>query len=196
MILVRAQDGEIHVVENVCAHRGMSFCRERHGNRKDFICPYHQWNYALKGDLQGVPFRRGVQQDGKVRAACRPTSSRRTRPHQAQGRGARRRRLRVVRPRRRAARGLPRPEILRYFDRVFDGRELKLLGYNRQRIPGNWKLMQENIKDPYHPGLLHTWFVTFGLWRADNKSQLRDGRAHPSRGDDLDARADAARPIR
>jgi salicylate 5-hydroxylase large subunit len=45
---------------------------------------------------------------------------------------------------------------------VFDGRKLKLLGYNRQRIPGNWKLMQENIKDPYHPGLLHTWFVTFG----------------------------------
>ena len=32
--------------------------------------------------------------------------------------------------------------------------------------------MQENIKDPYHPGLLHTWFVTFGLWRADQKSQL------------------------
>ncbi|MBA4267002.1 MAG: salicylate hydroxylase, partial [Comamonadaceae bacterium] len=49
---------------------------------------------------------------------------------------------------------------------------LTILGYNRQRIPGNWKLMQENIKDPYHPGLLHTWFVTFGLWRADNKSQL------------------------
>jgi salicylate 5-hydroxylase large subunit len=33
--------------------------------------------------------------------------------------------------------------------------------------------MQENIKDPYHPGLLHTWFVTFGLWRADNKSELK-----------------------
>jgi len=32
--------------------------------------------------------------------------------------------------------------------------------------------MMENIKDPYHPGLLHTWFVTFGLWRADNQSQL------------------------
>ena len=65
------------------------------------------------------------------------------------------------------------PTILCYFDRLFNGRELTLLGYNRQRIPGNWKLMQENIKDPYHPGLLHTWFVTFGLWRADNKSQLR-----------------------
>jgi salicylate 5-hydroxylase large subunit len=30
------------------------------------LCPYHQWNYSLKGDLQGVPFRRGVKQDGKV----------------------------------------------------------------------------------------------------------------------------------
>ena len=62
--------------------------------------------------------------------------------------------------------------MLRYFDRVFDGRTLAVLGYSRQRIEGNWKLMQENIKDPYHPGLLHTWFVTFGLWRADQKSQL------------------------
>jgi salicylate 5-hydroxylase large subunit len=33
--------------------------------------------------------------------------------------------------------------------------------------------MQENIKDPYHPGLLHTWFVTYGLWRADNQSELK-----------------------
>jgi salicylate 5-hydroxylase large subunit len=64
------------------------------------------------------------------------------------------------------------PDILRYFDRLFSGRNLKIMGYNRQRIPGNWKLMLENIKDPYHAGLLHTWFVTFGLWRADNKSKL------------------------
>jgi salicylate 5-hydroxylase large subunit len=72
------------------------------------------------------------------------------------------------------------PDILRYFDRLFNGRKLKILGYSRQRIPGNWKLMQENIKDPYHPGLLHTWFVVFGLWRADNRSELimDDQRRH------------------
>ena len=72
------------------------------------------------------------------------------------------------------------PEVLRYHDRVFNpGRPLKLLGINRQRIPANWKLMQENIRDPYHPGLLHTRFVTFGLWRADQQSQMvldRHGR--------------------
>ncbi|MFM2241045.1 MAG: Salicylate 5-hydroxylase, large oxygenase component, partial [Pseudomonadota bacterium] len=66
VILTRSQDGQIHVVENVCAHRGMAFCRKRHGNSKELVCPYHQWSYALDGTLQGVPFRRGVRQDGKV----------------------------------------------------------------------------------------------------------------------------------
>ena len=174
VILTRAQDGEIHVVENVCAHRGMQFCRERHGNRKEFVCPYHQWNYTLKGDLQGVPFRRGVKQDGKVNGGM---------PAEFKPQEHGLKKLKV------ATRGgvvfasfdhdiesledFLGPDMLGYFDRLFNGRKLTILGYNRQRIPGNWKLMQENIKDPYHPGLLHTWFVTYGLWRADNKSQLK-----------------------
>ena len=61
---------------------------------------------------------------------------------------------------------------LQYFDRVFDGRGLKVLGYSRQLIPGNWKLMFENIKDPYHASLLHVFLVTFGLFRADQKSRV------------------------
>jgi salicylate 5-hydroxylase large subunit len=173
VIMVRGADGAINVVENVCAHRGMQFCRERHGNRKEFVCPYHQWNYNLKGDLQGVPFRRGVKQDGKVHGGM--PKDFKTEEHGLT-------KLKV------ASRGgvvfasfdheVPSledylgPQILSYFDRLFNGRKLTILGYNRQRIPGNWKLMQENIKDPYHPGLLHTWFITYGLWRADNKSQL------------------------
>ena len=173
VILVRALDGSIHVVENVCAHRGMSFCRARSGNRKDFTCPYHQWNYSLKGDLQGVPFRRGVKQDGKVHggmpADFDPLLNGLTKLKVATRGGV------VfasfdhdVEP----LEDFLGPAIVPWFDRLFDGRALKLYGYNRQRIPGNWKLMQENIKDPYHPGLLHTWFVTFGLWRADNRSRL------------------------
>jgi salicylate 5-hydroxylase large subunit len=181
VIMVRDADGGINVVENVCAHRGMQFCRERHGNRKDsgFTCPYHQWNYTLQGDLQGVPFRRGVKQDGKVNGGM--PSDFKTAEHGLN-------KLKV------AARGgvvfasfdaevesledFMGPTILGYFDRLFNGRQLRILGYNRQRIPGNWKLMQENIKDPYHPGLLHTWFVTFGLWRADNKSELKMDAHH------------------
>jgi len=174
VVMIRDADGSINVVENVCAHRGMQFCRERHGNKKELVCPYHQWNYRLNGDLQGVPFRRGVKQDGKVNGGM-PAD------FKTEDNGLTK--LKV------AARGgvvfasfdhavesledFLGPQMLEYFDRLFNGRQLTILGYNRQRIPGNWKLMQENIKDPYHPGLLHTWFVTYGLWRADNKSQLR-----------------------
>ena len=174
VIMTRDAEGEIHVVENVCAHRGMRFCRERNGNRKDLLCPYHQWSYDLKGNLQGVPFRRGVKQNGRVNggmpAEFKPQDHGLTRLKVARRGGV------VfasfdhdVEP----FEDFLGPTILSYFDRVFDGRKLELLGYRRQRIPGNWKLMQENIKDPYHPGLLHTWFSTFGLWRADNQSELK-----------------------
>ena len=173
VIMVRGADGAVNVVENVCAHRGMQFCRERHGNRKEFVCPYHQWNYKLNGDLQGVPFRRGVKQDGKVQGGMpkefKPEEHGLTRLKVATRGGV------VFASFDHEVESLEDylgPTILHYFDRLFNGRKLRILGYNRQRIPGNWKLMQENIKDPYHPGLLHTWFVTYGLWRADNKSQL------------------------
>lgn len=180
VIVVRDTDGSVHVVENRCAHRGVAFCRERQGNVQGFTCPYHQWNYSLKGDLVGLPFRRGVKAEGGVQGGM-PADFR------LQDHGLNR--LQV------ACRGgaifasfdpgvepfedYVGPEVLHYVDRVFHGRPLKLLGISRQRIPANWKLMQENIKDPYHPGLLHTWFVTFGLWRADQKSQMvldRHGR--------------------
>ena len=179
VIMSRTQDGQVHVVENVCAHRGMQFCRERHGNRKEFVCPYHQWTYSLKGDLLGVPFRRGVRQGGQVNggmpADFDPKDHGLTALTVASRGGV------VFAAFDHGVESLEDymgPTILGYFDRLFNGRKLVVLGYNRQRIPGNWKLMQENIKDPYHPGLLHTWFVTFGLWRADNKSELRMDAHH------------------
>jgi len=179
VIMVRDAEGHINVVENVCAHRGMRFCRERHGKAQDFLCPYHQWNYSLKGDLQGVPFRRGVKQDGQVQGGMpkdfKPEEHGLTRLKVACRGGV------VFASFDHAVESLEDflgPNILPWFDRVFSGRPLKILGYRRQRIPGNWKLMQENIKDPYHPGLLHAWFSTFGLWRADNKSALKMDAHH------------------
>ncbi len=75
VILARDTDGELRVVENRCAHRGVAFRRERQGHIEAFVCPYHQWNYNLKGDLVGLPFCRGLKQGGVVQAACRRTSS-------------------------------------------------------------------------------------------------------------------------
>jgi salicylate 5-hydroxylase large subunit len=173
VIMVRTPTGEVRAFENVCAHRGAQFCRERQGNRKEFVCPYHQWSYDLEGQLRGVTYRRGVRVDGQLRGGMPPE-------FKLDGLG-----LTKLNVARRAGlvfgsfsqsveslEDFLGPTILKYYDRIFDGRRLRVLGYNRQRIPGNWKLMQENIKDPYHPGLLHTWFVTFGLFRADSKIDL------------------------
>jgi salicylate 5-hydroxylase large subunit len=169
VIMVRGRGGEINVVENRCAHRGVRFCQQRTGKVRGFQCPYHQWSYALDGSLRGVPFRRGVHGKGGM-------------PEDFNLEQHGLNKLKVARrgglvfasfdPDTPSFEEFLGPNILPYYDRTFNGRELVLHGYSRQRIPGNWKLMMENIKDPYHPGLLHTWFVTFGLWRADQESQL------------------------
>ena len=177
VIMVRDHDGAINVVENHCAHRGVQFCQKDHGNTKDFICPYHQWNYDLKGNLIGLPFRRGVKviEDGKARINGGMPADFKLEHHGLT-------KLRVAEHHGVVFASFDHDvptladylgaDVMPWFERIFNGRTLTILGYSRQRIPGNWKLMQENIKDPYHPGLLHTWFVTFGLWRADQRSQM------------------------
>ena len=178
----RATDSGIRVVENRCAHRGVRFCQTQHGNARSFVCPYHQWTYKLNGDLAGLPFKDGVKQDagdGSTVNGGMPAG------FDVKDHGLIKLRVAVlhglvfatfsnsVEP----LESYLGPAIVPWVNRIFKSaddspRQLTLLGYNRQRIPGNWKLMMENIKDPYHPGLLHTWFVTFGLWRADQKSRM------------------------
>jgi salicylate 5-hydroxylase large subunit len=169
----RATDHGIRVVENRCAHRGVRFCQHQQGNARSFVCPYHQWTYKLNGDLAGLPFKDGVKDGETVNGGMPPDFD-------LKNHGLTKLRVAVlhglvfatfsetVEP----LQDYLGPNVMPWLDRIFKGRPLTLLGYNRQRIPGNWKLMMENIKDPYHPGLLHTWFVTFGLWRADQKSRM------------------------
>jgi apoptosis-inducing factor 3 len=169
VVVARAVDGSISVFENRCAHRAAEFCRELSGNANEFVCPYHQWTYDLKGNLIGVPFRRGVGGSGGMPADFD------TAEHGL-------RRLNVT-----AHRGVVfasyaddmetfqeylGAEVLREFEATFDGRPPRLLGYYRHTLPGNWKLYHENLKDPYHATLLHTFLVTFGLLVAGNRSLM------------------------
>jgi salicylate 5-hydroxylase large subunit len=165
--MVHTSEG-ICVVENRCAHRGVVFQQKQTGNIARFVCPYHQWKYDLQGNLVQVPFEQGAPKAGRICGGMPQDFNR-------ADHGLRKLRTAVLHGVIFACfdHSVPDiehyigPEILPWFERTFRDRQLKLLGYNRQRINGNWKLMMENIKDPYHPGLLHTWFVTFGLFRAD-----------------------------
>src|SRR5207253_6312424 len=124
IVIARDEDGSIHVFVNKCAHRGVQFCRADFGNAGEFICPYHQWTYNLKGELIGVPFRRGLRGQGgmpadfvtseheirKLAVAVRNgvifASFDHATPPLEDYLGAR---------------------MISYFDRVFDGRELRVL---------------------------------------------------------------------
>jgi Rieske 2Fe-2S family protein len=53
MIVVRDDTGTLHALHNTCRHRGMPVCAERSGRARGWLCPYHQWSYALDGTLLG-----------------------------------------------------------------------------------------------------------------------------------------------
>ena len=170
VIFLRDDEGQVRVFANRCAHRGVQFCYERQGKgRTEFICPYHQWTFNLKGDTVAIPFRRGLQKKGGM-------------PNDFDMSQHKLEQLKVV-----TRHGgifasfdhdMPSfedylgPKMLHWYDRVFDGRPLRVLGYERQRLKANWKIMFENIKDPYHASLMHVFLVSFSLFRADNPSAV------------------------
>ena len=169
IVVARARDGSINAFENRCVHRAAEFCRELSGTANEFVCPYHQWTYDLKGSLIGVPFRRGVAGKGGMPADFKMQE------HNP-------RKLAVT-----SHRGVVfasysdsmesfadylGPEVLSEFEATFDGRKLRVLGHYRHSLPGNWKLYHENLKDPYHATLLHSFLVNFGLLVVGNRSQM------------------------
>ncbi|MBC7284985.1 aromatic ring-hydroxylating dioxygenase subunit alpha [Hoeflea sp.] len=168
VVLVRAQDGQIYAWVNRCAHKGATVCRSLRGNQADgaFVCVYHQWAYDASGMLVGVPFRRGLKGVGGYTSDFDPAE------HSLE-------RLRVE-----SFRGMvfgtfsstvaPLEEFLgpvmcKYIARVFQ-RPVKVLGYARQYMSGNWKLYSENSRDSYHGGLLHLFYPTFGIYRQSQES--------------------------
>ena len=167
VIVVRDKDG-IKVLENRCAHRGARVCWQNHGKVDSFTCPYHQWNFALDGKLQGVPLKRGALGKGGMPAdfATHEHGLKALRVH-VEG-GAVFASFGANPP---SFADYCGPQMHGYVRRLFHGRPLKLLGYNRQLIPANWKMYVENLKDPYHATLLHSFLITFGLWRADTQSE-------------------------
>ena len=167
VVVTRDRRGELNAVVNRCAHRGLQFCVAPSGHTTTFTCPYHQWSYDLTGRLLGVPFKKGVNGHGGMPADFVNADHGLARLRVAERHGVVFASFDADPPLFEEYLGATN---LGWFDRVFDGRTLRVLGYQRQRVPANWKLMFENIKDPYHASLLHVFLVTFGLFRADSPS--------------------------
>lgn len=172
VIVVRTPDGGINAMVNRCAHKGSMLLYEPFGNASELMCIYHNWLYDFDGNLQNVPFSKGINGKGGL-------------PDDFQMCDHGLRRLRVetlcgivfgtfsdeVEP----LRDYMGPEMLRNTERVA-GRKFKVLGYYSQFLDSNWKLYFENATDPYHATILHAWATKLKLNRLTMEGAIEMGR--------------------
>jgi phenylpropionate dioxygenase-like ring-hydroxylating dioxygenase large terminal subunit len=60
VVMVRANDGQVHVLYNRCPHKGAQVVPEGCGNAgKFFRCPYHAWTFKLDGAHLAAPMKAG-----------------------------------------------------------------------------------------------------------------------------------------
>jgi anthranilate 1,2-dioxygenase large subunit/terephthalate 1,2-dioxygenase oxygenase component alpha subunit len=174
VIVARHLEGQVHGFENRCVHRGALLCFKSHGNTKQISCIYHNWTYDLKGNLTGVTFQRGIKGKGGMPPGFDRAEH-----------GLRRLRIGSIggilfgtfsdqAPPLETYLG---PEIVTRIKRVMR-RPVKVLGYCDQQLPNNWKIYMENVKDPYHASLLHTFFTTFRINRLSQPGGIIIDGAH------------------
>ncbi|MEJ0068795.1 MAG: Rieske 2Fe-2S domain-containing protein [Pseudomonadota bacterium] len=166
VVLNRDQGGGINAFVNRCAHRGAEIVREPFGNLADFTCIYHAWCYSPQGDLIGVPFMKGVNGKGGMPPEFDMRAHGLTKLRVASWNGV------VFGSFSDSVEPLEDylgPLMIEHVGEIV-GKPLKLLGHQRQRIFGNWKLYLENVRDAYHASLLHEFNRTFGLSRLTQVS--------------------------
>jgi phenylpropionate dioxygenase-like ring-hydroxylating dioxygenase large terminal subunit len=153
IIVVRDRDGAVQALVNRCSHKGTQLAFVPWGKVDQFMCVYHNWCYDLGGKLLSAAFERGVGGKGGMASTFRKEEHglQRLRVHTICGLvfGT----LNAETP---SFEEYVGPDHLANIQRVC-GRPLRVLGQYSQKLPSNWKLYIENVKDPYHASILHAF---------------------------------------
>jgi anthranilate 1,2-dioxygenase large subunit len=160
VVVIRARDGSLNAFENTCAHRGAELLAQPRGTARVVVCPYHLWSYNPAGDLIGVPLEEGLNGRGGM-PECFDKKDHGLKKLRVATYGGL-----VFGTYSAATEPLPDylgPHARAQIERLLVQRKPKVLGYLRQRIKANWKLYNENVRDPYHASLLHLFQVSFGI---------------------------------
>jgi len=65
VLMVRHEDGVVHVLYNRCPHKGTRIANETCGNTGRFLrCPYHAWSFRTDGSPAAVPLPSGYDDTG------------------------------------------------------------------------------------------------------------------------------------
>lgn len=140
-----ADDGQVYVLYNSCAHRGATVCQQEAGNANYFRCGYHGWTYNNRGDLVGLPYREGYgtwfegSEHGLVPV-----------PRVDIYRGFIFASLSAEGPGLEEHLGNARPYIDLFAGQGPDGIEIRADIVHKSTYNGNWKFQLENANDVYH----------------------------------------------
>jgi phenylpropionate dioxygenase-like ring-hydroxylating dioxygenase large terminal subunit len=69
IVVLRSHEGDVHVLGNVCQHRGSLIVDDGPSDGSSLVCPYHRWAYRLDGSLIGGPLTEGLD----LSDVCLPT---------------------------------------------------------------------------------------------------------------------------
>ena len=65
VLMVRHEDGVVHVLYNRCPHKGTRIANEMTGNTGRFLrCPYHAWSFRTDGSPAAIPLPGGYEDTG------------------------------------------------------------------------------------------------------------------------------------
>jgi phenylpropionate dioxygenase-like ring-hydroxylating dioxygenase large terminal subunit len=148
VIVTRDQNNKLHVMLNMCRHRGNRVLRADDGNAASFMCTYHGWTFGTDGCLNHIPgeqeaYYGAMQKDqmGLIEArvevyaglifACWDKEA----------------------PTLEAFLG----DARWYLDTTFNRRKNGMIAYGPQKWiePCNWKTPVDNCSDNYHVPISH-----------------------------------------
>lgn len=174
VVVTRTDDGTLAAWVNKCSHRGAIVCRTPRGNASSHSCAYHQWSFDQRGNLLGVPFRRGQKGMAGMPKDFDPKCHglRQLRVDSYKGLVFATFSVTVE-----ALADYIGAEMRPWIDRIFH-KPIVYLGCSRQYSKSNWKLYLENVKDPYHASLLHLFHTTFNIFRVGMKARSVADRHH------------------
>ncbi|WP_370289720.1 Rieske 2Fe-2S domain-containing protein [Nocardioides sp.] len=149
VVMTRDKDGEVHLLINRCAHRGLQVCDDTAGNSSSFRCPYHGWTYRNTGELLGYPYNKGYGGKNKLELGMGKVA--RVDSYQGFVFGS----LAEEGPSLDEHLGAAKKEIDRLVGLSPEGRVSLDAGWLRHRTKANWKFLAENETDGYHPQFVH-----------------------------------------
>jgi phenylpropionate dioxygenase-like ring-hydroxylating dioxygenase large terminal subunit len=148
VVVTRDENNKIHVMLNMCTHRGNRVVRGDDGNAKSFMCTYHGWTFGSDGCLNHIPGESEAyynaidkQKMGLIEAkvdvyagiifACWDKEAPSLEAYLGDARW--------------------------YLDTVFNRRDGGMIAYGPQKWiePCNWKTPVDNCSDNYHVPISH-----------------------------------------